>query len=349
MSNQSNVSTPTYVPWSLQTATTDDFIFIFACAPVSIVGFFLCLSSAYVFFSSEFKEKLFGYLRIGCILMTIDLCITSFRSLAPTYMCRTTTKTCPVQTNMFPVVIDTYIFAYWPSGTEASALITDILAAVICLFMIKKDKNRLEKFIFDINPYKIMPIVYFFSALTFFYQVFTNRYLLYFEFVIQNRIYFDLVTYSIRDGVLLTILLVLNTLIGWQVRQSMKKKMTIVSGSSIEKTKKSEQRMRIMVFADCLNTALGRIPIFSLFVIRNVNRPLTVIAPLGSLCSLAVFLSYFLKFFIYFHFNKRFRLVAYKRLFFVRFFYSQADVEYNVTTFNNSQNGTAKTNTNSID
>ena len=195
--NRTNSSSNSYIPWTLQTASKDDLIFIFACAPISILGVIFCASSVYILWSNEFKTSLFTYFRIECILMTVDLLITSIRSLAPIYMCRTTTKSnCPVPTgSLLPVVIDTYIFAYLPSPMEATALVTDIFAAIYCLIMIKPNRNRIEMFIFDVNPFLITAVVFILVALMFIYLCFTNVYLFHSNFVISNRIYFDLITF----------------------------------------------------------------------------------------------------------------------------------------------------------
>lgn len=227
MSNVTNQTSREFVTWSLQTATRDDIIFIFVCAPVCIAGFFLCMVSAYVLASQEFKEKFFAYLRLECILMAIDLAIASARSLAPVYMCRTTIKTCPPQPNLFLVAIDTYIFAYLPSPIEAAALVADILASLTCLFMIKKKRNKLEQFIFDMNPNIFILSAFAFNAVMFGYQIFTNALLFSSEFIITNRIYFDLVAFSIRDGLFLTVLLILNLFIGWQVKNNFGRRISI--------------------------------------------------------------------------------------------------------------------------
>lgn len=323
----SNSTAINYTIWSLQKATTDDIIFIFVCAPVSIFGCFLCLISAYFFSSEEFKEKLFRYLKIECILMAIDLSITSFRSLAPLYMCRTTTKTCPPQLSLFPVIIDTYIFAYVPSPVEACALAVDIFAALNCLFMVNQHQSWFQQFIVNLNPYIMLLTTATFFATMFFYQVFTNKYLFYIDFIIVNRKYFDIVTYSIRDGLLLAVLIVLNFMISLNVKKSLARKMTIQKEKVKDRVKRSQNKLTIMVLADCINSIIGRIPIFALFIIKNVYKPLTVIVPLSSLCSLAVFLSYFLKFFLYFNFNKRFRQIVCQKIPFLTNYVSKKSLE----------------------
>jgi hypothetical protein len=344
--NTSNSSLNGYVFWSLQTPSKDDLIYLFACLPISVLGCFFCLASVYVLRSSEFKENLFIYLRLECMLMALDLFITSIRSVSPVFMCRTSKSVCPVPTSSFPVIVDVVMFLYIPSPTEATALVTDIFAALNCLIMIHPNRNKLEQFIFNMNPFVTIGVAYFLLALMFIYQCFTNVYLIHSNFVISNRIYFDLIAFSIRDGLFLFILIILNVIIAWKVKSSLRKKMNIVrEATSIEKTKRSQHRMTIMVLADCINLALGRIPIFCLFVIRNVNKPISVIYPLSSTLSLAVFLSYFLKFFIYFKFNKRFRLVAYQKFpFLLKLFCNNTEIsEQRAVKTNEKSNTTNRT------
>ena len=304
--------------WSLPTASLDDSITLFGCLPISVLGVFFCLASVYILRSSEFKENLFVYLRIECMLMAFDLLITSIRSLGHLYMSPTSKSVYPA-TNSFRAAVEMVLFFYIPSPTEATALITDIFAALNCLIMLKTNRNKFEQFIFKMNPFITIFVAYLLLSLMFIYHFFTDVNLFNSDFANSNRFYFDMIAFSIRDGLFLFILIVLNVIIAFKVKLSLKKKMEIVKeATAIEKTKRSQQRMTIMVLADCINFSLGRISIFCLFVIRNVNKTLTVLYPLTSTLSFLAFLSYFLKFFIYLKFNKRFRNVAYKKLPFLK-------------------------------
>jgi hypothetical protein len=290
----------------------DDLISIFGCLPISVLGFFFCIANAYILWSSKFKGNLFVYLRIECMLMAFDLLITSIRSLGPIYRSPTS--------NSFRAVAEVVFFVYLPSPTEGTALITDIFAALNCLIMLKTNRNRFEQFIFNMNPFVTIGVAYFLLSLMFIYQCFTNVYFFHSDFVISNRFYFDLIAFSIRDGLFLFILIVLNVIVAWKVKLSLRKKInTLNEASAIKKTKKSQKIIITMVLADSINFTLGRIPIFCLFLIRNVNKSISLLYPFTSTLSFLAFLSYFLKFFIYFKFNKRFRFVAYKKVPFLYF------------------------------
>ena len=331
--NSSNSSSNSYIPWSLQTATYDSLIYIFGCLPISALGFVFCVASVYVLWRSEFKENLFIYLRIECILMAFDTFLSTIRSPLRGFLCRT--SACPVPNPFVQVLL--VFFTYFPSPTEASALVTDIFASFNCLIMLKHNRNKFEEFIFNLNPFVTVLVVYLIFSLIFIYQCFTNTNLFYLDFVISNRIYFDLITFSIRDGLLVSILIILNVIIAFKVKSNLKKKMAIVKVNStqqlnIKKMQKSQQRMSIMVLADSVNSIVGRIPLLILFVLRNIN-----LNPIASAFFLFTFLSYFLKFFIFLKFNKRFRIVALQKLPFLKFIFN-----------NHLESTTSKTNENSI-
>ena len=308
--NSSNSSLNGYVAWSLETATNESLIYLFACVPISFLGFFFCIASVYVLWSDEFKENLFIYLRIECMLMALDLILAGFRSLFRGFACRT--STCPIPNTFVQVLI--VLFTYFPSPIEASALATDIFASLNCLIMLKPNRNKFEQFIFNLNPFVTIVFVFLTFSLIFIYQCFTNIDLYYLDFVISNQIYFDLIAFSIRDGLLLLILILLNVIIAWKVKSSLRKKMSIVKETtSIEKMQRSQHRMTIMVLADSVNSIVGHIPLLCVFILRNLN-----LSPISSAFFLFTFLSYFLKFFIFLKFNKRFRIVALQKLPFLK-------------------------------
>ena len=228
--NSSNSSPNGYIDWSLQTASNEDLIYLFGCLPISVIGIFFCLASVYVLTSSEFKENLFIYLKIECMLMALDLLLAAIRSLSRAFICRT--SYCPIPTTSVQVFI--VVLQYIPSPTEASALVTDIFASYNCLIMLKPNRNKFEQIIYNLNPFATIGVTYLIFSLIFIYQCFTNVYLFYLDFVISNRIYFELITFVIRDGLFLSILIILNVMIAFKVKSSLKKKMAIVKENSTQ-------------------------------------------------------------------------------------------------------------------
>ena len=136
--NSSNSSSNS---WSLETASNEALIYIFGCLPISLLGFFFCVASVYVLWSSEFKENIFIYLRIGCVLMALDLVTAVIRSILRGFICRT-----PPCTTPNPLLqVSLQLFAYFPSSIEATALFTDILAAFNIFIMLKTNRNKFEQ------------------------------------------------------------------------------------------------------------------------------------------------------------------------------------------------------------
>lgn len=319
--NQSYDSTSCY---NLRLRNLDDMVFIYACSPVCFLGFFLCLSSAYIFSRADFKENFFAYLKIECVLMTIDLAINFLVSFAALYLC--SCDECSYQMKVFTDVISQYLLIFLPSPIEATALVADIFAALNCLFMLRKQQKR--QLISKLNPHLTMLIVFILFSLVFSYQL-VSKIVSRIDFIIDNENYFNLITFTIRDGLILGILLISNVLLGWQVRKNLKKKLTIVENGSREKTLKSQQRITVMVLADCLNSLIGRVPMLLLYFLLYFDPVIcytTDLLPVQSVTSLAVYLSYLFKFFIYFKFNKRFRLVACDTLPFIGYFYNRVRV-----------------------
>ena len=324
--NQTNQSYDSQSCNNLRLRNLDDIIFIYACSPVCFLGFFLCLSSAYIFSRADFKENFFAYLKIECVLMTIDLAVNFLLSFSALYLC--SCEECSYQMKVFTDVISQYLLIFLPSPIEATALVADIFAALNCLCMVRKQQK--QQLISKLNPHLTMIAVFVLFSLVFSYQL-VSKIVSRIDFIIDNENYFNLITFTIRDGLVLVILLISNVLLGWQVRKNLKKKLTIVENGSREKTLKSQQRITVMVLADCINSLIGRVPMLLLYLLLYFDhgfKYITDVFPVQSVTSLAVYLSYLFKFFIYFKFNKRFRLVACDKLPLIGYFYNRVSKKY---------------------
>lgn len=309
MSNQS--TSQVYVlnvnleSWPLQ-----NFIFVYLCAPTCLVGVFLCASCAFVWHSADLKETLFVYLKLESILMSLNLATKFFNSLSSIYFCVWCTPGQLVACS----ILETYMFTFVPSILEATVLLTDLFVALSFLPMFSNDHNRFQKIFMHANPNLAVAVAFASCVMMFSYQLFKNSKIFHIDFIVQNATYLDIITFSIRDGLFLVLLLVTNGLISWKANKNLKKKMHIVNDNLKKNARRSQNRMTIMILADCTNSIVGRVPILCLFIIKFADISLIQIYPLTSICSLAVFLAYTLKFFIYFKFNKRFRLVFIQKM-----------------------------------
>lgn len=296
--------------WGFKGLLLNNFINIFVSTPICFIGLILCLTSVYILSREEFKEKFFVYLKIECVLMAVNLFIKPFDNLSSLYFC--SCDYCPFWSRVFTDVSFAYFCTFLSSPIEATALVSDIFAAMSCLLMITQCRCKFATFLNNLNPYIAILVTFMLFSILFSYQIFTSVYTFHSDFITLNVVYFDLITFSIRDGFCLAVLLLLNCYIGWKVKSSFRKKMDLVDISAQEKTKRSRHKMTFMVLADCANSMIGRIPILFSFIIRNVNKDLNYLDVLITICCIAVYISYLLKFFIFLKFNRRFRDVALK-------------------------------------
>lgn len=328
MSNQS--ASQAYVfngnpeSWPLQNV-----IFVYLCAPTCLVGVFLCASSAYVWHCADFKETLFVYLKLESILMSLNLATKFFNSLSSIYFCVWCTPGQVIACS----ILETYVFTFVPSILEATVLLTDLFVALSFLPMFTSDHNRLQKIFMHTNPNLAVTVAFASCVIMFSYQLFKNSKIFHINFIVQNIAYFDIITFSIRDGLFLVLLLITNGLIAYKAKRNLKKKMHIVNDSLKQNARRSLNRMTIMILADCTNSIVGRVPILCLFIIKFADIRLVQVYPLTSICSLAVFLAYTLKFFIYFKFNKRFRLVFIQKIPYIKSVFAK---DARKMTYNNS-------------
>ena len=299
--------------FSLETITPSDLMMLFVCSPICIVGFFLSLFSSYILSRAEFKsEKLFAYIKLECILMTIDFAVVAFRSLSLLYMC--ISPICPLTNSLFLNILKNYVCIFLPSPLEATVLFADVFASLSCLTMLKQNKNKFEQLIFDIEPHLIVTIGFLLFFLMFLFQPLALLHQI--DFFLRFDAQFEITAFVVRDGILLGILIILNVVMVRFVRSNLKRKLSIAADKSVkERTKKSQRRMTIMVLADCINSTIGRIPVLLFFVIRNIDVNIEADVPyFVGICFIAVYLAYLFKFFIFYHFNKRFKIMVIKSI-----------------------------------
>jgi hypothetical protein len=195
--------------------------------------------------------------------------------------------------------------------------------------------------VFKLSPYLLIGVLAIISMALFTFQIFqfdikfiSNRY-----FVIVNLSNMnskmikaiELIAFSVRDGVFLTIMLFLNVCLYKKFRLAMKKKKNmlncstsnqITSLSTISNTKTTDQlskekevtinkankNLNLMIMCQCFDSTLERVPVFIVFVIKNLNViDFSDLQILIYSCSIIIQLAYLLKFFIFFFFNSRFR------------------------------------------
>jgi hypothetical protein len=299
---------------------------------LSVFGFSLSSLSLVVFL--DFKEKLFIYLKIEQIWIMLGSLISSFNLV---FWINSQFE----HTILWPIFFK-FFLVYFTSTCELCAFICTIYSAVIFLSMIDK---KWDLYMFKLSPYITIFIVSVLSLALFSFQLFefdikfdSSKF-----FVVKNVENFDTITFkvteltafAIRDGIFLILLLVLNCFLYKKLRICLEKKRKMVKYSQPTRTLRNtetnnsnpenEQTTRRtgnktqtdkgyksinkMILCCCLNSTFERIPILLAFIYKNLNQndSKTYLLVIG-IGTLSLKTAYILKFFIYFYFNKRFRI-----------------------------------------
>jgi hypothetical protein len=133
----------------------------------------------------------------------------------------------------------------------------------------------------------------------------------------------EIISYLIRDFLMVSILLLMNILIYLHVRNALNNKKKLLYNSSASdnfnldftnvtvKKRKSKidlanKRIVLMVVLTSLNNIFGRVPMLLYFILKNAYKENTILGEIGIL---AIYVSYSLNLFIFLLINSRFRRV----------------------------------------
>lgn len=210
--------------------TANDIIFLYACGPVAVAGFLLCLLSTIIFSHSEFKsQNLFVYFRFECAFMTLNLLIKILFTISNNNQFRVAP--------LFSAILYVYLNGYVSSVLETCVTLSNIFSSTCCLSAMTAGAtnsllNSTIKYVAGLNPYFVMIVSVLAAALLFIYSIFTIEYsprnvTFVIEFFKANHTYFDSVAFTTRDIVLLLLLISLNVLIAIRIRRKFGKKMLV--------------------------------------------------------------------------------------------------------------------------
>lgn len=305
------------------------YIYTFACGPVTAIGFILCLICILIFSSAEFKDqKLFTYLKFECLFMLIDNFICFLPAIFTDTFDSSISK---FNETLLSKVINLYLYYFLASVLEFCALLSSIFVALSCYAMLhslNQSGNRgCFAFLATLSPYKTTLFGFIISIIVFIYQPFCghiqssenvqNNFIT-IDFFESNLQIFELVTFTIRDGLLLAILLTIDCLLVVKIKKNLNHKMSTMGNKNantiVNRTRESHNHLTKMILVDCTNSIVGRLPILAYFIVKNVFPSIILEIPLSSVCSLAVYVSYSVKFFIYYNFNKNFKKVFLKHI-----------------------------------
>lgn len=217
--------------------STNDIIFLYVCGPVAVVGFLLSILSAFIFSSDHFKltnhPNLFAYLRIECTFMAVNLFIKIIFAITNNNKWKYIAET------LFAKIVYTYLNGYLSSILETCVTVSNILSTVCCLAMLEQTPKGAIKFVSSQRPFFVMALVFIVSGFIFIYIIFYTEashkgpsVTLTLEFFKSTHSIFDSIAFTVRDVVLLFVLIILNVLMVVRIRRILSKKMEIVSNQS---------------------------------------------------------------------------------------------------------------------
>lgn len=282
---------------------------------VCTFGLITCIINVVVFSRKQFKEKLFFYLKIESIFMGVCFLIYIFTPLS---QCKSCLVSKSLARNIFSLIFEIYIM----SVNDMSSLMTKIMATINCIVMVDRKAAGFLIVFNKINVYMVLIFEIAFSSLLFLYQIFQRNIiriendsfkLVHTEFYNSQANYIlDTVSYTIRDGLLVIMLIALNVFMLIIIRRNLSQKQTILlqtnRKSSEKKIKRSQKKLVNMILFDSLVYFLSRSVIFVFMVVARffqIDNSLII----SDIVIIIKELSYGAMFFIYFYFNKRFRTV----------------------------------------
>jgi hypothetical protein len=159
----------------------NDWIFLYGCGPLSLASLILTTLCFLIFSSSEFKQmSLFGYLRLECAFMALDMLI----KVLVIFIDR---PNWPLWPTLFAQMFYTYGFIFASSVFEFCALASNVCASLVCLSMITPTDRLLARFA-AFSPYLVMLGWFIFSILLFFYQAVSRNVFPIAAFVESSRV-----------------------------------------------------------------------------------------------------------------------------------------------------------------
>lgn len=293
-------------------------ILFYGCGPLATIGVITCLISALIFNSSKFTGKrLFSYLKFESIFMLIDLATGLIILLVRP-------NQTPKSPSLLSQIITKLLYYYIGNIVEMCALFSNIFVAVSCLIMLDnqqvKNKNRVLNFFIKSQPKFITLTSVLFASIIFVYEPFVSGvdglFVIWFFKLNMKMEIFDLISFSICDGLLVLVLLVVNCLIAYKIKKILSNKRMIIGlERNLANSGKSNKRnLTKLILADCVNTIMGRLPVLVYFILKCLFPLLENLRTLSSISIFTVYVSFVLKFFIFYNFNQIFRRILFKKI-----------------------------------
>lgn len=295
---------------------TGEFIMSSIITSICLLSIGFLVVNIVILSNRQFKEKLFVYLKLESIYMCLNMIVAA---IFPFYY---STYSKSFLANVYMLLGQIYATSF----LEMCALLSGILASFCCLIFVYYPNNgRACRLVNGLNPYMMSAILTLACSALFSYELFQfriNR-----EDVNEQNFYtkkydstvYDVLqslTYFIRDCLCLITLLAVNLFMTIKARKSLKMKAKIMkytlskrdnsTGAVTTNHKRSHNKLMKMLLFDSLLYTFSRLPVAIYYGFLNIVLDFHSIFFELTL-SIFIVVSYGLKFFLYFHFNTKFR------------------------------------------
>ena len=296
---------------------------------MSSIGFFGSIICFITFNNSIFKLNFYNYFKMEVLFICFDLLLSISAILID---CNDIQVRFQYHANIYKI----YFIAYLKSVFELVINIYGLLGTLVFYSTIV-DSYFLKK-ISKVSYKIICFICLILGFLLFIFRIFDFKIIQSFSIISNNSVFIsdksdfshtefsiiiNIISFIIRDLLYVLILIVLNSLIFFKVKDLIKKKRTIMANvNSIDSNNETNMKSsllstKIMVIVGNINNLFGRIPILINLVLDasiEEYESKTFGIFIFHLAIFTVYTSYIVKFILYYITNKNFRLVILKYL-----------------------------------
>jgi hypothetical protein len=312
---------------------------------VSFVGLWLCIACFSILNKDDFKEKFFKYSKIEAFFMSLNLFITVVQ---PIVKC----KNLGISYSYMAQIYLIYFIKYGRSICEMVAFWANIMAGLSCYYFLNNRRSCIK---LKQHSWKLVSCVIFvLSSCLFSYKLFQWNIVSYEDdsnkFTVQKsnftnsklNSFMEIFAMTMRDGLGVIFLLILNVLLLFKINQVMRTKIHLLkfnflksirinkvhcdlnkmktsfyrNNQLMSKIDRTKTKMTLAIFFSCLKCLLGRFPIFLYFILLTLFEKNNYIQNhyywdfFYYTASLTIYLSYWFSFFLFYFFNNKFKKIV---------------------------------------
>ena len=303
-------------------------ILVYITPVVSLVGILLSIIMLKIFTSNDFKDISFKYIKYQTLFSLFNLII---KVSQPIYYCKL--YKCDISHTEFVQYYYIGILTYVSSICEMVAQYCNIFSGLFCTIYVC-EQMKIFKFL-SFHKYTLILIVLL-SGILFSFQIFQKEIINKNDsYVTQNKnetylSYFEYTANIIRDGLSSLLLIIIDLLLLWKLRNIMKEKLrllnlnllnrvsitnelinsdnkiTVYSMNQI-KVNRARRLQTITILSNCINSLISRLPILIYYIIK-INQPkIDTDSILFASTALVIYVTNCVSFFIFYFSNEKFK------------------------------------------